>query len=276
MEGEDIPRSAGRTLFGLDAAAYAVIRPEYPDWVYNDINRARTIAGTTVLEIGPGTGQATRALIRHGASRLTLLEPDARMHPMLEDVLQHADVSLQGAAFEEAALAETAYDLIVAATSFHWLDQASGLARARSLLTPGGVVALIWNTFQVLGAADPFHEATVHLLAPLSRSPSAGASPRASPSASPGDSLPFALDHAARHADARAAGFARASHRHETWALTLDPGGVRQLYGGFSNLLRLPNDEREIVLTELERIATRDFDSRVVRNMTTSLYLLSD
>ncbi len=187
----DIPRQAGSRLFGHDAAAYDEARPGYPAWVFDDIDQERALAGASVLEIGPGTGQASRELIRRGAAQLTLVEPDTRLHPVLESGLNGTNVEVLGTRFEDEGLPLRHYDVIVAATSFHWLDQASALALTRSLLAGGVVAALAWNTFQALGATDSFHDATVHILAPLSRGPSET------------KRLPFPLDDSARAADAR-------------------------------------------------------------------------
>lgn len=46
-------------------------------------------------------------------------------------------------AFEDAPLGNAAFDLIVAATSFHWIDRAVRVPRAASLLRPGGTLAVI-------------------------------------------------------------------------------------------------------------------------------------
>lgn len=266
MDGPDIPPSEGRALFGLDSEAYDDARPDYPGWVFDEIDARVPLLGAEVLEIGPGTGQASLPLARRQPGNLTLLEPDNRLHAILRRKLTalKAPVTLRTETFEGAELGAGAPDVIVAATCFHWLDQQTALARAREVLRPGGCLALVWNTFQVLGAPDPFHDATEELLAPLSRSPSAG------------QSLPFALDVAARRAQAQQAGFEAITDRHETWTLVLAPARVRALYGGFSNILRMAPDARVGLLDKLEAIARQEFDGRVERNMTTSLYLMTN
>src|SRR6185295_9182063 len=50
------------------------------------IARAAGIEGTTVLEIGPGPGGLTRALIAEGAARVIAVERDARCLPALGEI----------------------------------------------------------------------------------------------------------------------------------------------------------------------------------------------
>jgi hypothetical protein len=75
---------ARRGLFTSDVATYAVGRPGYPDRVYELLRqRCGLGAGTRVLEMGPGTGQATGRLLDLGAD-VTVIE----LGPELADHLR--------------------------------------------------------------------------------------------------------------------------------------------------------------------------------------------
>ena len=50
---------------------------------------AGPFAGRTVVEIGPGPGGLTRALLAEGAERLVAIERDARCRPALEQIAAH-------------------------------------------------------------------------------------------------------------------------------------------------------------------------------------------
>jgi hypothetical protein len=56
-----------------------------------------------------------------------------------------------------------------------------------------------------------------------------------------------------------------------TWSLVLDPDQTVALYVTYSNIN--VRSDREVVLGELGRIDRDMFGGRVVRNMTTSLYI---
>lgn len=55
------------------------------------------------------------------------------------------------------------------------------------------------------------------------------------------------------------------------WSLALDAAQTVALYATYSDVIANPN--REAVLAEIGRIAQTTFKDRVVRNMTTSLYI---
>jgi hypothetical protein len=57
----------GRGLFGSDPRNYDEVRPPYPEPLYELLVAAGALrAGTATLEIGAGTGLATRRLLEPG------------------------------------------------------------------------------------------------------------------------------------------------------------------------------------------------------------------
>ncbi|MEO0636245.1 MAG: 16S rRNA (adenine(1518)-N(6)/adenine(1519)-N(6))-dimethyltransferase RsmA [Pseudomonadota bacterium] len=56
---------------------------------------AGDIEGRNVLEVGPGPGGLTRAILARGPAKLVAIEPDLRCHPALEQVGAHYPGSLQ-------------------------------------------------------------------------------------------------------------------------------------------------------------------------------------
>lgn len=261
-----IPESEGRQSFGANVQGYDESRPEYPAWMFDLLTREGVIfPSASTLEIGPGNGLATRALIEKGISRLTMLEPDRRFAPLLEDLRVEAgtESKVLYQPLEDNELPKSSFDLILIATTFHWLDPETRAKTLANLAKPGGCVALIWNVFQDLNLDDAFHESTKDMLAGLSNSPSGAP-----------DSLPFALDRQAREAEFLSTGcFETRLFAESHWKYVLNPEGVRSLYEGFSSISRLPESERVILLDKLERVAQSDFSGSVVRNMTSPLYV---
>lgn len=255
-------RSAGRSAFGGDPASYHAIRPAYPDWVYETLcGRCGLRAGAAVFEVGAGTGTASERLLALGARPLLAIEPDPRMAGHLRERIASSELRVVLDAFEDADLPSGAFDLGVAATSFHWVEPGGGQAKALRLLKPGGWWAMVWNVFGDAARADPFHEATVGLLGGET-SPSAGA---------PGGP-PFALDAERRRAELEAAGFEAIGFEARPWTLVLDPPAVRALYGTFSDVAQHEPADRERLLDALAEIAAREFGGRVERNMVTALH----
>ncbi|USX48810.1 trans-aconitate 2-methyltransferase [Lentzea sp. HUAS12] len=134
-----------RTTFGTDAARYHRARPGYPAELF------ALLSGPRILEIGPGTGQATLPLTSLGDVTAVELSPDlaavARAHAPAAEVVV--------ADFDVWPLPAEPFDLVVSATAFHWLDPATRMARCAAALRPSGVLAVI-STHHVAGGTEQF------------------------------------------------------------------------------------------------------------------------
>lgn len=142
VEGSD-RRELGR-VFDAVPELYDRVRPGYPDELFADLV---TIAGldtrASVLEVGCGTGQATRSLAALGCS-VTAVEPGAGMAALARRrtaTFGHVDV--ETAAFEEWDDRGRRFDALVAASAWHWVDPSVGWPRAHAVLDPGGWIALL-------------------------------------------------------------------------------------------------------------------------------------
>lgn len=130
---------AGRALsFGARAEAYERFRPGYPAELFDTV---MTYAGhpvRTALEIGAGTGKATRLFAERGIA-VTATEPDGAM---LAELRKHApaNVTAVQAGFEDLRPGES-YDLVFAAAALHWTSPEGRWSRMAALLEPGGVFA---------------------------------------------------------------------------------------------------------------------------------------
>jgi SAM-dependent methyltransferase len=257
-----VTKAFGRRAFGGDAANYDAARPSYPPWVFDLLSeRCGLRAGAAVLEIGAGTGTATRRLLALGANPLVAVEPDERMAALLRRMGEDSALEVFVAPFETAPLSAGRFDLAVCATAFHWLDEDQALAKVAQLLRPGGWWAAMWNVFGDPERPDPFHDATKHLLRMSTPPPSVGTGEKW-----------FALDTEARFAAMERSGaFEGIEHFARPWSLTLDPEQVVALYATYSNITA--RTDRAVVLSELGAIARQNFAGGVVRNMITSLFI---
>ncbi|MEL7155836.1 MAG: class I SAM-dependent methyltransferase [Actinomycetota bacterium] len=130
-------------IFGDDAPSYDRFRPAYPRELLEEIVE-RSGPTTPVLEIGAGTGKATKALTALDR-RVHALEPDRRMAAVLEVNCAGSPVTVEHATLESARLAPEHFHLAVAAQSWHWVDPLVGYDLVADALVPDGTLALLWH-----------------------------------------------------------------------------------------------------------------------------------
>jgi SAM-dependent methyltransferase len=249
----------------FDAAADAYdARPPYPDEIYALLaQRCGCGLGSRVLEIGPATGTATMRLLDLGAT-VTAVEPGPALAHVLRARAAGRALEVVVGPFESAELPASHFDLVAAATSFHWVDPLIGLPKAAGHLRSGGWLALWWTVFGDPDRPDPFNAAIEPMLRELAPELQFDAFAR----------TPYALDGPARTAEIDATGqFGPVEHHLVAWEGHHDAHGIRRLFATYSPWLAMPDDRRNATLDALERIARDDFGDVVTRPYLTSLFL---
>ena len=143
--GTEFNRDVGR-VFNEVPEVYDRVRPTYPDELFDDLV---TITGvsrrSSILEVGCGTGQATRSLAALGDS-VTALEPGDGLAALARQKLEaFPNVEVETTTFEQWHDRDRRFDLLVAASSWHWVDPSVGWRRAHEVLNPGGWLAVLGN-----------------------------------------------------------------------------------------------------------------------------------
>ena len=139
--------TSGWDTYNCAAGAYRAVRPAYPTAMFDRIETYASGLPSVphVLEIGAGSGQATRQMLVRGWE-VVALEPGAELARAARDDLGgFGDVDIRISRFEDVELPDGSFDLITAATAWHWIDPVVGLPKAARLLRPGGTLALWWN-----------------------------------------------------------------------------------------------------------------------------------
>jgi ubiquinone/menaquinone biosynthesis C-methylase UbiE len=135
-----------RMLFDEIVMNYDKIRCGYPGKLFEDVIRySEPEKGKKALEIGAGAGKATVPFLDMGYV-VTAVEMGANMAEfLLEKFKGYNNFNVITATFEDASLEEVNYDLIYAASSFHWVDAEIGCPKVFRLLKSGGTFALFRN-----------------------------------------------------------------------------------------------------------------------------------
>jgi len=146
-----------KATFDTVADGYHQARPDYPDEMFAVLVAAAGLTPTArLLEVGCGTGKATLPLAKRGF-RITCLEPGPHLAAAARRNLAGYDVEVVERAFEDWSPPGTErFDLIFAATAWHWIDPAVGYQLAWRWLHPGGQLAF-WSASHLFpSGGDPF------------------------------------------------------------------------------------------------------------------------
>ena len=147
-----------RAIFAEDAELYDRMRPTYPYAIFDDLaSFGQLTPGCRVLEIGCGTGQATRALAERGYHVIALDVGASMVQVARRRLAAFANVHLVQSAFEAWRLPRERFDAVVSATAFHWLNPDLRVGKAARALCDGGTLALI-STHHVAGGDAQFFE----------------------------------------------------------------------------------------------------------------------
>ena len=243
-------------IFGEDASLYDRFRPSYPRELMEAV--VAETADLPVLEIGAGTGKATRALLALDKT-VHALEPDQRMASVLEVNCAGSPLHVEYTALEMANLTPGSYDLAVAAQSWHWIDREFGYDLVADALVEDGVLALIWHHASpeqgIFGTAlsQLYRRLASTIVDPFPGSKASDFDPATEPFA----------------ATKRFRTWSRLEHR---WQRHLDAAGLIGWLCSGSDHRLLGVEERSELMTGIAALVA-EFDHEVTINMTTVAHL---
>ncbi|MDQ8729017.1 class I SAM-dependent methyltransferase [Bradyrhizobium sp. LHD-71] len=143
-----------RFSFDRTADLYGTSRPIYPEALFDEIaNFADLAHDDAVLELGCGTGQATRGFARQGLSVLAL-DPGAELLRVARQTLaSFHSIEFVQATFEAWPPRSAAFKLVASAQAFHWIAPDVRFVKAAEVLAPRGTLAVFGNVPVGLDAA---------------------------------------------------------------------------------------------------------------------------
>jgi SAM-dependent methyltransferase len=134
-----------RRSFDAVAGRYLAARPPYPEAAF-DLVAERVPPPADVLEVGPGPGLATLPLAERGYRIVAVELGEQLAAEARRNLAGHRGVRIVQADFEEWQPPRPhAFDLLLAASSWHWIDPALAYQRAWHALRHGGWLALLAN-----------------------------------------------------------------------------------------------------------------------------------
>ena len=260
----DAVQERRRRSFESVAERYLASRPPYPAPAY-ELLVAHVPPPADVLEVGPGPGLATLPLAERGY-RIVAVELGERLAAEARrNLAAHRSVRIVNADFETwQPPTPHAFDLVLAASSWHWIDPAIGYERAWSALRREGWLALMANhprpgrpgsiARRFWDATDPLYRRYAPEL--VSRR---GWNPRQVPSF--------------RRAIIRSGRFSSVERQVIAWRHTFDPDAYLALLDTYSDHRILASRARAQLFRAIRELADRKFGGRVPRYYRTVLYI---
>jgi SAM-dependent methyltransferase len=258
--------------FDTVAQSYDEVRPRYPEALFDDLlNIAHPRQGGRILEVGAGSGIATRPFAARGFD-VVALEPGAELASLARrNLAAYPNAVVHRVSFEKARLATASFEMIVSATAWHWVDPLRGASIAARVLPSGGTLALWWMGFSTL--TDPFVAQSREIIRSWVSSPAAAVNGAlwmytGTPRGPAGSVSSCLAGDVAAHPD-----FVKIDQRRYVTRLSYDADTYVQLLGTYADFVLLPEPIRSGLYDDIRRLINDQFSGRVTRTFVTTLYV---
>jgi len=253
-----------RATFDAAADRYQRARPEYPPELFGALVETAGLGpGARLLEIGCATGKATIPLARWGF-RISCVEIGSQLVAAARrNLAGFSNVEIIEGAFENwVPPTDSRFDLVFAATAWHWVDPAVRYRKAWDLLRPGGHLAF-WSASHVFPVdGDPFFAEIQQLYDELDDDPVDNIfRPR------PGE----LADHSDEVRDSGL--FQDVEVRHFDWEVGYTADEYIELLDTFSGHLAMKAHQRERLYSEIRRRLAERADGRLRRHWGAVLHI---
>lgn len=250
-----------RLSFNQVPEIYDRVRPHYPSALFDRLFSSLP-TNADVVEVGPGTGQATAALLSRNA-RVTAVEIGPDLARLLQEKLGADErLTVVNDDFENVELPTNSFDAVVSATAYHWVDPAAQVDKPLEVLKPGGVLAVI-DLIQVASDIDRGYFDRVRPIYEKYGQARQGWTPPTHESAVP---------RIAEHLETSAR-FERVDVHTMPWDQSYDAASYRDLLLSYSGTQMMDEPERSAMVNELVRIVETEFGGSLVRPLVAALTL---
>ena len=247
-----------RLSFNETAEVYDRVRPAYPADVFDALFQMLP-SQPEIVEVGPGTGQATKDLLGRGAS-VVAIEIGPAMAAKLRSNLPSERLRVRVGDFEAIEMVAGEADAVFSATAYHWISEEAQTDRPAAILRPGGLVAIV-DVIQVdspddaefFAAAQPIYE----------RYGQGHVGPPAPTRGSVDPAIRAVLD-----ADRR---FDSVAVRRYDWDQTYGASDYRDLMLSYSGTQMMTESDRVGLLDEIELFIRNDFGGVITRPLVVTL-----
>lgn len=133
-----------RKIFDTIPEKFDKYRPRYSKELFDDLIAYAGIGpGKAVLELGPGTGQATDPVLETGCDYNAIELGEHLYAKMKEKYGRYPNFSIVNGDFITHDFGEKRFDMIYSAATIQWIPEEVAFPKTFSLLKPGGVLAMM-------------------------------------------------------------------------------------------------------------------------------------
>ena len=135
-----------RKVFDTIPEEFDKYRPRYCPEAFSAITEIADLRpGRSILEIGPGTGQATEPLLQTGADYLGIELGEHLYEFMKRKFASYPNLSMVCDDFITHDFGEEKFDMVFSAATIQWIPEKIAFTRSFELLKPGGTLMMIAN-----------------------------------------------------------------------------------------------------------------------------------
>jgi SAM-dependent methyltransferase len=255
-----------RATFNEFAEVYDQYRQRYPSELFKGlVSMVGLTSQCRVLEIGPGTGQATLPLSQLIDPHMIAVELGENLAAIArQNLAAFPKVEIITCAFEQWPLPHDKFDLAFSATAWHWIDPTMRVQKCAEALRSSGSLVVI-ETYHVRGGTLEFFKQVqdIYERFGLAKSPDDARLPESTEIDEPSLVKYFGDRH---FKDLQ---FARYEWDQEyTWE------GYLGLLSTYSNHIALGNEGKNAMFAEIEELIKVRFDGRVVKRFMVQLIIV--
>lgn len=132
-----------RKTFDQIPESFDRYRPRYCDELFKEIISVADLnSSKDVLEIGPGTGQATEPILKTGCNYKAIELGEKLTEYMKNKYDTYSNFDIVNADFETYDFGNKTFDLIYSAATIQWIPEEVAFSKVYNLLKPGGILAM--------------------------------------------------------------------------------------------------------------------------------------
>lgn len=133
-----------RKVFDTIPEQFDKYRPHYSDELFADLIEYAGIGiDKTVLEIGPGTGQATDPILNTGCNYCAIELGEHLSEMMKRKYGKFPNFNIVNDDFITHNFGEQKFDMIYSAATIQWIPEEIAFSKTFELLNPGGLLAMM-------------------------------------------------------------------------------------------------------------------------------------